>query len=368
MSYSSHPRGPGAVVSETCDGAPAGIPEGKGPAPEPPTADSSGELAPEIQHGRTVIEVECRALQQMIPLLSETFVEATRAIQNCKGRVVLTGMGKAGLIGEKVSATLASTGTPSMSLHPAEAFHGDLGKVVPTDVLVVLSNSGETEEILRLLPRVKQLGTPIIAVTGNVNSNLARHSDIVLSIGKVPEACPIGLAPTASTTAMLVLGDALAMTVAKLRNFGPEEYAFYHPGGDLGRRLLKVHEIMRRGNATTVVEDHLTVRETVIRMNKTPRRPGAASVTDGEGRLAGIFTDGDLARGLDQGSDFLQLPVSEVMGKNPKTIGPDRLATEALKILREYNIDQLPVVDEKQQPIGLIDVQDLIAVGVVANF
>lgn len=318
-----------------------------------------------IEHGQTVVENEIRALRQMVPLLGDSFVEAVHLVSSCKGRIVVTGMGKAGLIGEKLSATLASTGTPSLCLHPAEAFHGDLGKVIPDDLVVVLSNSGETEEIVRLIPRVKQLGSLIIAITGKIESTMAKHSDVVLSIGKILEACPIGLAPTASTTAMLGMGDALAMTVAKLRNFGPEEYAFYHPGGDLGRRLLKVRDIMRKLDETTIVPGSLTARETVISMNRTPRRPGAAAVKDEEGRLIGIFTDGDLARGLEHGPDFLELPVSKVMGTDPKTISPDRLASEALKTLREHNIDQLLVTNADHQPIGLVDVQDLIGVGVV---
>jgi arabinose-5-phosphate isomerase len=341
------------------------------PVPELFPREGSGkDLSPgdEVTYGRNVVMEEVKALQEMIPLIGQSFCLAAQKVLGCKGRVVVSGMGKAGLVGTKLSATLASTGTPSLSLHPAEAFHGDLGKLVKNDVLIVLSNSGETSEILRLIPRVKQLGNTIIAITGNPDSNLARFSDIVLFIGRVLEACPIGLAPTASTTAMLAMGDALAMTVARLRNFGPEEYAFYHPGGDLGRRLLKVHEIMRSATGVTVVPLALTARETLIRMNRTPRRPGAAAVVDDDGRLVGIFTDGDLARGLERTHGFLDLPVKDAMCTDPKTIGPDALVTEALNILREHNIDQLPVVDKDRRPIGLVDVQDLIAVGMVSGY
>ncbi|MEQ8763540.1 MAG: KpsF/GutQ family sugar-phosphate isomerase [Planctomycetota bacterium] len=320
----------------------------------------------ELEIARKILFAEADSVRQVADHLTGDFAEACRRILACTGRVVVTGMGKAGLIGEKISATLSSTGTPSYSLHPAEAVHGDLGRIVKGDLILTLSNSGETEEILRVLPSVKKVGNEIVSITGNPESSLARHSDLVLSIGNVTEACPMGLAPTASTTAMLALGDALAMTVLELREFSVEEYAFFHPGGNLGRKLLKVREVMRTGEANPCVRADVRFRDAVDTMTNTPGKPGAVNIVDDDGHLVGVFTDGDLRRLIQrEPPEIFQLCMSEIMSRHPKTIGPERLATEALGIMKEKKIDQLPVVDHQGVPVGLLDVQDLIAVGLV---
>jgi arabinose-5-phosphate isomerase len=242
-------------------------------------------------------------------------------------------------------------------MHAVEARHGDLGRVMPDDVVLALSNSGETE-VVQLVPSIKKLNATIIAITGSPGSTLANYSDIVLDIGRVREACPLGLAPSCSTTAMLVMGDALALTIFRMRNWKPEDYAFYHPGGELGRKLIRVHEVMRTGEANPVVEQGVTVQEALATMSG-PNSPGAASVVDSRGRLVGFFTDGDLRRHLIEGDgSLLGSPVSEVMTRGPKTIGTEDLAAEAFRMLRQYRIDQVPVVDDEKRPVGLLDVQD----------
>ncbi|MBI1849777.1 MAG: KpsF/GutQ family sugar-phosphate isomerase [Planctomycetes bacterium] len=316
-----------------------------------------------IEYGKQILEVEELAVRKVRESLGPSFDQAVSMLLACTSRVIVTGMGKAGLIGEKVSATLASTGTPSHSLHPADAYHGDLGRVVKEDIVLILSNSGETEEIVRLLPLIRRVGAKIVAITGSATSTLAKHGDVVLCMGAIDEACPIGLAPTASTTAMLALGDALAMVVAKARRFTAEEYAAYHPGGSLGRKLLRVSEIMRSGDAITVVATDVAVLDALLRMNRTKGRPGAACVVDDDRRLVGIVTDGDLVRHLEKGPGFLSHPVSEIMGRQPKRIGLDRLATEGLQLLRDHKVDQLPVVDADERPVGLLDIQDLASAG-----
>jgi arabinose-5-phosphate isomerase len=319
-------------------------------------------LTEDIKYGREVIALEARALERLLDRVDEGFQKAVDSILNCKGRVVVTGIGKAGIIGQKVSATLASTGTPSYWLHPSEARHGDLGRVVKEDVVLALSNSGETE-VAALLPFVKKIGAGVIAITGNRESTLARYSDVVLDIGRIEEPCPLGLAPSASSTAMLALGDALALTVLKRRNFSKEEYAFYHPGGELGRGLLTVEMVMRGGQANPVVKEDCQVLEALRVMTHTQGRPGAVSVIDDRGRLVGFFTDGDLRRRLEQGQGFLKGTIKEVMTRNPKVIRKDSLAAEAYNLLKMNKIDQLPVVDEKGMAVGLLDVQDLLEVG-----
>lgn len=317
-----------------------------------------------VDYGREVVRQEVRALEWIIQNLDQRFSRAVELILPCEGTVVLTGMGKAGIVAQKVSATLASTGTPSQFLHPAEAIHGDLGRVRPGDVVVALSNSGETEEIRRLINPIKRIGAPLVAITGRSDSTLAEHADIVLEIGKEFEACPIGLAPTTSTTAMLAIGDALAMTVSKARNFSREMFALFHPAGALGRRLLVVSEIMRKGDNHTVVSHSERCVDVLERINKTPGRPGAASVVDGSERLVGIITDGDIVRRLTtEDRDFLDEPVSTVMTPNPKKVKLDDLASEAYHIMQEKRVDQLPVVDDDGRAVGLIDVQDLLDLG-----
>jgi arabinose-5-phosphate isomerase len=310
-----------------------------------------------IEEARQIIDVEIAALRAMQERVGPDFNRAVEIIRSCKGRLVVTGVGKAGIIGQKVSATLASTGTPSHWMHAVEARHGDLGRVQPDDVVLILSNSGETE-VIELLPSLKKLDVPIIAITGNTKSTLARHSDAVLDIGDIEEACPLGLAPSSSTTAMVVMGDALALCLFKVRNLKPEDYAFYHPGGELGRRLIKVQQVMRKGIANPVAPSGVTVREAVRAMGGRGS-PGAVSLVDAEGKLVGFFTDGDLRRLLQEGdAGLLDCPVSEVMTRSPKSIAADSLVAEAYSMLRDFRIDQVPVVDEEGRPVGILDVQD----------
>lgn len=315
-----------------------------------------------------------RLESEAIARLGERFVEAgpaaaferaVAAMLACPGQVVVTGMGKAGVVGQKVSATLASTGTPSFFLHPSEALHGDLGRLRPGDVVLALSNSGETEEVNQVMAACRKLGNPLIGMTGRPDSTLGRHADHVLDIGRVEEACPLKLAPTASTTVMLALGDALAMAVLEERDFGPRDYAQFHPAGSLGRRLMRVDEVMRKGDAVPLVRAGTSVADALIQTSRTKGRPGASIVVDEEGALAGIFTDGDLRRLL-EGGDFsrLELPIDHVMAAEPKVLRPTDLAVDAHRLLRENRIDNAPVIDDERRPVGLLDVQDLIEVGI----
>src|SRR5437660_1284277 len=312
-------------------------------------------------YARGVLRAEAAAIEQLCARIDGDFSEAVERILACSGRVVVTGMGKPGFIAQKISATFASTGTPSLFLHPAEALHGDLGRLVPGDLVLALSNSGETEEILRLLPAVRRLGAPIVAMTGGQKSSLAAAADVVLEIGPVPEACPLGLAPTTSTVALLALGDALAMAVQHRRGFSPEQSASLHPGGALGRQLLRVRDVMRTGPRNPTVRSDASLRETAAVMTRTEGRPGAASVVDGQGKLIGIFTDGDLRRLVQSGEVDFTRPVSGAMGKSPRVVGPDDLAIAAAAMLRDIQVDQLPVVDADGRPVGLLDIQDLLA-------
>jgi arabinose-5-phosphate isomerase len=316
-----------------------------------------------VQRGQTVLAAEAAAIGAV--RLDEAFAEAVRWILACKGRIVVTGMGKPGFVAQKISATLASTGTPSLYVHPAEAAHGDLGRIARDDVVIALSNSGETEEILRLLPALDKIGARVVAMTGDRVNPLARRADLVIAIGDVEEACPLGLAPTASTAVLLAVGDALAMAVLQSRAFDREEYALYHPGGKLGRGLMKVREVMRQGDANPIVREDQALSAAVAVMTETPGRPGAASVVDAGGKLVGIFTDGDLRRLVEHGEADFARPVSAAMGRNPRTIRPDALLVDAARVLRQARIDQVPVVDGEGKPVGLLDVQDLLAAKVL---
>jgi arabinose-5-phosphate isomerase len=316
-----------------------------------------------VEYGRTVLAAEASVLARMT--LDARFATCVEWILTCRGRVVVSGMGKPGFIAQKISATLASTGTPSHYLHPAEAAHGDLGRVAREDVVLALSNSGETEEILRLLPALKKIGARVVALTRDMVSPLARGADLVLTIGDIEEACPMGLAPTASTAALLALGDALAMTVLKNRPFDREEYALYHPGGKLGRGLMKVREVMRAGAANPLVREKAPLKEAVAVMTKTPGRPGACTVVDAAGKLVGVFTDGDLRRIVERGRVEFDAPVGRVMSRNPRTVRPEALVADAARVLRQARIDQVPVVDDAGRAVGLLDVQDLLAARVL---
>ena len=314
-----------------------------------------------VEYAREVIRAEAEAVAQLGARLNGGFARAVEMVLACPGRVVVTGMGKPGFIAQKISATFASTGTPSLYLHPAEALHGDLGRLVPGDMVLALSNSGETDELLRLLPAIRRLGAPIVALTSGPRNSLADRADLVLEIGPVSEACPLGLAPTASTVALLAMGDALAMAVQHRRGFSPEQFASLHPGGALGRQLLRVRDVMRTGNRNPTVRRDASLRDTAAVMTRTEGRPGAASVVDEQGKLVGIFTDGDLRRLVQSGEVDFTRPVSAVMGKSPRTVRPDDLATAAAETLRDTQVDQLPVVDGDGRPVGLLDVQDLLA-------
>ena len=313
---------------------------------------------------KEVLKIEAQAIQGLSRKIGASFNEAVVLLARCPGRVIVTGMGKGGIIGQKISATLSSTGTPSLFLHSAEAIHGDLGRVTKEDVVLAISNSGETEEVIRMLPLIKKIGAKLIALTGNVKSTLAKHSDVVLDVSVKKEACPLGLAPTASTTATLAMGDAIAVCLLKKKGFREEDFAFYHPGGALGKRLLlKVEDIMRKGPANPVVGEEALVKDVLFKI--TEARAGAASVIGKRKKLTGIFTDGDLRRHLEADGQLARRKVKDVMTKNPVTISKDRLASEALRILKEKRIDELPVVDSKGRPIGMLDVQDLLKAGLV---
>lgn len=315
-----------------------------------------------LKRAKQVLDIEAKAVSNLKKKINRDFRNATQFILRSKGRTVVTGMGKAGIIGKKLSATLSSTGTPSLFLHSAEAIHGDLGRVTKDDVVIILSNSGETEEIKKLLPLLKKLGAKIIAITGNTKSLLARYSDAVLDASVKKEACSLGLAPTASTTAMLAMADALAVCLLDLKNFKEKDFAFYHPGGLLGKRLLlKVEDIMRTGPANPVVNEERRVSEVLVKI--TQARAGSATVVDGKGRLKGIFTDGDLRRHLEIDMNLPMRRIKEVMTKNPTTINKAVLAAEAMRILQEKRIDEVPVVDKNRRPVGLLDVQDLLKAG-----
>jgi len=284
-------------------------------------------------------------------------------ILECRGAVLTSGIGKAGHVARKLSASFSSTGTPSHFLNPAEALHGDLGAIRQGDLVLILSHSGESDEILRMLSVVKKLGHPIIAMTSRNDNALARFSDVVLRLGKIEEACPLGLAPSASTTAMTALGDALFLTVMKARRFTAEDFAVYHPAGQLGRKLIRVAEAMtfKLGENLPIASDRLTVGQVLHEVSSIKRRSGAVILVDDAGRVSGIFSDGDLRRAItDDDGSALRQPIREVMTRNPKRIRGDQLAGEAMGVMRQFRIDELPVVDEADRPVGLIDIQDLV--------
>ncbi len=333
------------------------LPGAAAPASAPPPDEREATLA----YAREVLEAEARAILGLTERLGEAFLRAVELVRGCAGQAVVTGMGKAGHIGQKLSATLASTGVRSFFLHPAEAVHGDLGRVGRGDVILALSNSGTTEELVRLLPSFKRLGTPVIALTGDTDSALARGADVVLDIGRIEEACPMGLVPTTSTAALHALGDALTLAVLRSRPFGTSEYALLHPGGKIGRSVMRVGELMRAGNANPLVRDTARLSEAVVVMTNTVGRPGATNVVDRDGRLVGIFTDGDLRRLVEKGQTNFDAPLLEVMGKRPRFVSPEMLVLEAARLMREARVDQLPVVDAEGKAVGLLDVQDLLA-------
>jgi len=320
--------------------------------------------SPFEQFGRDVIQIEADALAALTKRVDAQFAHACEIILACTGRVVVTGMGKSGHVGNKIAATLASTGTPSFFVHPGEASHGDLGMITPADVVLALSNSGETDEILLILPIIKRMGAKLIALTGNRDSSLAHQADAVLDCGVEKEACPHNLAPTASTTAALAVGDALAVALLNSRGFTRDDFARSHPAGRLGRRLLVyVGDIMRTGDAVPHVTSDALLRDALLEM--TSKGMGMTGVTDKDGKLLGILTDGDLRRLLNRNIDVHTAPVTEVMTPDPKTTRADRLAAEIVALMRANKIYVLFVVDDRQRVIGALNMHDLLRAGVV---
>lgn len=314
--------------------------------------------------GLAVIETEIEAVNALKSRINESFVKACELMLNCEGRVVVTGMGKSGHIGNKMASTLASTGTPAFFVHPGEASHGDLGMITPKDVVISLSNSGETGEILTIVPILKRLSVPMISITGNPDSSLAREADINLHAGVEKEACPLGLAPTSSTTVALVLGDALAVALLDARGFTEEDFALSHPGGSLGRRLLlHVKDIMHTGTAIPKVLDSASLRDALIEM--TQKSLGMTAIVDKQGKVLGIYTDGDLRRSLDQSIDIHNAGIKEVMTMNCKTIQQHLLAAEALTLMQQSKISAMLVVDDSNRLIGALNMHDFLTAGVV---
>jgi len=307
---------------------------------------------------RRVLKIEAEAIANLLSRLDETFDGALELLETCRGRVVTTGMGKSGIVCRKIAATLNSTGTPSTFLHPAEAVHGDLGTLTPEDVVVALSNSGETEELVELLKTIKRLGIPLITMVGNLDSTLARNADIVLDVSVDQEACPFGLAPTASTTAALALGDALAISLSERKGFHLEDFARLHPGGRLGKKLAKVADLMHRGEQIPKVDRECILEKVIYEMSR--KGLGVTSVVAEEDRLIGVFSDGDLRRLLEKEREgVLSRPVGEFMTKTPCTIGPEEMAAGALRLMEEKKITSLMVTDTSGKLIGIIHLHDL---------
>ena len=324
---------------------------------------SSERLSDLCRLARDVIRLEAEAVAALENRIGPEFDHACELLLNCAGRIVVTGMGKSGIIAKKISATLASTGSPALFLHPAEGSHGDLGMLTRHDVLLALSNSGETAEILAILPLIKRMQVPMVAMTGRASSTLARRADVHLDVFVAREACPHNLAPTASTTAALAMGDALAMALLQARGFTPEDFALSHPGGALGRRLLlQVTDLMHSGSRLPVVHADTTLRQTVYEISS--KGLGMTAVLESDGSLAGVFTDGDLRRALDRGADVLESPIRELMHAHPQVIGPEALAAEALARMEQFRINGLLVVDDGRL-VGALNMHDLLRAGVV---
>lgn len=327
--------------------------------PQPTSAEHLLALA------RQVLDIEADALRTTSSRLDAGFADAVHLILACSGRVVVSGMGKSGHIGGKIAATLASTGTPAFFMHPGEASHGDLGMITQKDVVLSLSNSGETDELLTILPLIKRQNVPLIAMTGNEFSSLAKLADVHLDVSVSEEACPLGLAPTASTTAALVMGDALAIALLEARGFTSEDFARSHPAGTLGRRLLvRISDIMHSGKQVPKVDQHASLTTALVEMTRSGL--GMTTVTNAEGELLGVFTDGDLRRAVDDADiDLRDTPVRSLMTSNPKTITADKLAVEAAQVMEAFKIHALPVVDEENRVVGALNIHDLLRARVV---
>lgn len=330
-----------------------------------PKADATPDrLAHALALARDVLETEAQAVRHLVTKLDEPFLEAMRLILACRGRVVVSGIGKSGHVARKIASTLASTGTPAFFVHPAEAHHGDLGMVTRDDVLLALSNSGESEELLGIVPLVKRQGARLIAITGRPGSSLASLADVHLDAGVEREACPLGLAPTASTTAAMALGDALALALLDARGFSAEDFARSHPGGTLGRQLLtRVDEVMRTGARVPTVPRESLLTDAILEISR--KGMGMTAVVDAAGRLAGIYTDGDLRRTLERSADVRNVAIADVMTRNPRTIGPGQLAQEAVQLMDEHRISQLVVVDGEGRVVGALSTHDLLQAKVI---
>ncbi len=318
-----------------------------------------------LEEAKRVIRVEAEALLNLEASIDQAFEQAVQMILNTTGRVVVTGMGKSGLIGQKIASTMASTGTPAFFLHPAEGIHGDLGMIMKGDVVIAISNSGETDEVVRILPIIKRLGASLIAMAGNPASTLAKSGDIFLDISVKEEACPLGLAPTASTTVTLAMGDAIAVALLVSRGFQAEDFAMFHPGGALGRRLLlRVEDIMHSGDMLPLVSSNTLMREALFTI--TSKGLGITGVTSGDGALVGVITDGDLRRALGQGLDIINLPASALMKSGPKRIRRNELAARALQQMEQYSITSLFVFEDDKQaaPVGIVHLHDLLKAGI----
>lgn len=319
-----------------------------------------------LDEARRVIRTEADALSSMADRIDDSFEQAVKLILAGKGRVVVSGMGKSGLIGQKIASTMASTGTPALFLHPAEGIHGDLGMIMKGDVVIAISNSGETEEVLRILPVIKRLGAHLVAMSGNPSSTLARCSDVFLDVSVKEEACPLGLAPTASTTATLAMGDALAVALLVQRGFRAEDFAVFHPGGSLGKKLfLRVEDLMHSGEDIPLVSEHTLMKDALFVISA--KRLGVTGVTGEDGALVGVITDGDLRRALVSGFDILGKPVSEIMKLNPRRIRRQELAVAALQIMENYSITSLFVFEDELSrfPCGIIHLHDILRAGIV---
>ena len=315
-----------------------------------------------LQRARDVLNIEIQGLLSLLDRLDENFCRAIELLGGCHGKVVVTGMGKSGLICRKIAATLASTGTPSFFLHSGDALHGDLGMVMKGDVILAVSNSGETEEIIKIIPHFKRHALKMIVMTGNPDSTLAKAADVILDISVREEACPLGLAPTASTTATLAMGDALAVVLLESKGFNQEDFAMRHPGGILGRRLfLRVEDLMHRGDKLPLVSENTPIKDALFEI--TSKRLGITGVVDGGGKLTGVVTDGDLRRGLETKGDIFRYTANQLMTRNPKNIAADSLAAEAVALMEQHSITCLFVLQDDCKPVGVIHLHDLLKAG-----
>ena len=314
--------------------------------------------------GRSVIETEAKIISNLASRIDHHFAKACQYLHACEGRIVVMGVGKSGHISKKIAATFASTGSPAFFIHPGEANHGDIGMITKKDVLLMLSHSGESSEIISILPFVKRLAIPLIALTGKPASTLAQSATVHIDVSVEKEACPLGLAPTSSTTAALVMGDALAMALLEKRGFTEQDFALSHPGGALGRRLLlRVNEIMHKDNEIPIIPKDASLKEALVEM--TQKKLGMTTIVNEDGELIGIFTDGDVRRALDKNVDVHQTPIYEVMSKNPKTIPNEMLAAEALSIMENFKITSLIIVNEEKKPLGIIHIHNILKAGII---